>query len=353
MRRMRRIAAVLVLIAGACSPAVSSPSPSPSVASATPVLTASPATATSAATATPAPTPTASPTKSPISQPTFVVLSAPSADVVWTMVGGTRLFRSTDRGTVWQERSLPETPLVAQGDIAFVNEREGWITAPGSPATQCQTQSVAVWHTSDGAATWERVYQSDFTTDTLCKGGLAFADAQRGWITLFSTNAAPRFSRTTDGGKTWTRTAVLPDPPEFTTQEGGFTLRPSRVRIFGTTLLVSATGQTQTAGATYAFRSTDDGASWRYVSTAPQAFGPVIFITASRWIQLLDPPNTMETTDTGATWHPLVTDYGQAAPVAPEVVFADASVGYATVRGSIQRTTDGGAHWSAIKTPGT
>ena len=34
-------------------------------------------------------------------------------------------------------------------------------------------------------------------------------------------------------------------------------------------------------------------------------------------------------------------------------VFGDASVGYATVRGAIQRTTDGGAHWITIKTPGT
>jgi photosystem II stability/assembly factor-like uncharacterized protein len=342
------LAFALVLIASACSPAASSPSPSPSVASATP----SPA-ATAAATPTIAPSPTPSPTKSPIPQPTFVVVSAPTADVVWTMVGGTRLFRSTDRGTTWQERDLPDTPLVSQGDLAFVNEREGWMTAVGPPATQCQSQSVAVWHTSDGAATWARIYQSDFTTDTMCKGGLAFADAQRGWLTLTSTSAAPRFSRTTDGGKTWARTATLPDPPEFTTQEGGFTLRPARVRVFGTTLLVSASGQTQTAGATYAFRSTDDGATWKYVSTAPQGFGAILFITASRWIQLLDAPNTMETTDAGATWHPLVTDYGQAAPVAPEVVFADASVGYATVRGSIQRTSDGGAHWSAIKTPGT
>ena len=33
--------------------------------------------------------------------------------------------------------------------------------------------------------------------------------------------------------------------------------------------------------------------------------------------------------------------------------FGDATTGYATVRGSLQRTTDGGAHWTAIKTPGT
>ena len=35
------------------------------------------------------------------------------------------------------------------------------------------------------------------------------------------------------------------------------------------------------------------------------------------------------------------------------VVFGDASVGYATARGSIQRTTDGGATWAQLRTPGT
>jgi photosystem II stability/assembly factor-like uncharacterized protein len=285
--------------------------------------------------------------------PSFALISAPSADVVWTLVGGTRLFRSTDRGATWQERSLPDTPLVTNGDIAFVSDREGWITAPGSPATQCQTQSVAVWHTADGAATWERIYQSDFTTDTLCKGGMSFADAQRGWITLFSTTAAPRFSRTGDGGKTWTRSAALLDPPGFTTQEGGLTLRPDRVRPFGTTLLASASGQTQTGSANYAFRSTDDGATWRYVSTAPMEQSAIAFVTATRWLQIVPPADSRETTDAGTSWHAYATDYQQAAPIAPQIVFGDASVGYATVRGSIQRTSDGGAHWSAIKTPGT
>jgi photosystem II stability/assembly factor-like uncharacterized protein len=345
---MRRFALALLLVAGACAPAASSPSPSPSGA------TASPAPVQSVSAPPTSSAPTVSPTKSPIPLPTFAVLSAPSADVVWVLVGGTRLFRSTDRGTTWTERGLPDTPLVSQGDIAFVSDREGWISAPGSPATQCQTQSVAVYHTSDGAATWERAYQSDISTDTMCKGGLAFADAQRGWITLSSNSAAPRFSRTADGGKTWARTAALPDPPGFTTQEGGFTLRPGRVSAFGTTLLTSANGQTQSAGSTYAFRSTDDGATWRYVATAPVDVTTIAFVAAARWLQIVLPAGeSRETTDAGATWHPFTTDYQQAAPIAPVIVFADASVGYATVRGSIQRTTDGGAHWAPIKTPGT
>jgi len=60
-----------------------------------------------------------------------------------------------------------------------------------------------------------------------------------------------------------------------------------------------------------------------------------------------------ETTDGGTTWHAFTTDYSQAAPIAPDIVFGDPLVGYATVRGAIQRTVDGGAHWTTIKTPGT
>jgi len=103
----------------------------------------------------------------------------------------------------------------------------------------------------------------------------------------------------------------------------------------------------------YVFLSTDGGASWTYVSTVPGSEGPTAFVTASRWIQLNPPGQSMETSDGGASWHPYTTDYGQAAAVGPDIVFGDASVGYATVRGAIQRTTDGGAHWTQIKAPGT
>ena len=65
------------------------------------------------------------------------------------------------------------------------------------------------------------------------------------------------------------------------------------------------------------------------------------------------PSDSRETTDGGKTWHFYASDYQQAAPVAPQIVFGDANVGYATARGAIQRTIDGGAHLTSIKTPGT
>jgi photosystem II stability/assembly factor-like uncharacterized protein len=79
----------------------------------------------------------------------------------------------------------------------------------------------------------------------------------------------------------------------------------------------------------------------------------VAFVTADRWIELGPPQDQMETLDAGASWGAFTTDYTQAAPVSPVVTFADASVGYATVRGSIQRTVDGGARWTQLRTPGT
>src|SRR6266581_3925674 len=97
---------LLVLVLTACTTqpnAGTSPTPSP---------TASP-------TPSPTPTPTSSPTPSPspIALPSIAQLSAPSGTVVWALVAGTRLFRSSDRGDTWVERSLPAG--VSNAEIAF------------------------------------------------------------------------------------------------------------------------------------------------------------------------------------------------------------------------------------------
>jgi len=103
----------------------------------------------------------------------------------------------------------------------------------------------------------------------------------------------------------------------------------------------------------YSFRSTNAGATWTGASAEPVEGIPIVFISATRWLQIGTPGQSQESTDGGSSWHAFATDYQQAAPVAPQIVFGDTSTGYATARGSLQRTTDGGAHWTTIKTPGT
>ena len=291
--------------------------------------------------------PTATPT--PIALPSFAYLAAAGNGVVWALVAGTRLFVSTDRGDTWSERTAPKDAIT---EIAAVDANEGWAFAAGSPATQCQQQIPHLWHTTDGAKTWQQLSTTG-VADAQCKDHLAFRDAQHGYLAAHDPNGAPVVYRTVDGGKTWAASAKLPDPPGFTSGGGGFTLQVGAIADFANAQYVYATGNNAGQSRRYIFRSTDGGATWTFAGTPPATDIGVTFLTPTRWIAWLLPQPSAETTDGGSTWHPYQSDYQQAAPVSPQIVFGDANLGYATVRGSIQRTTDGGAHWSAIKTPGT
>ncbi len=290
LRRPIVISALLVLVA-ACSapaPASSASTAPPSVAKATPSPTAPTSTV-----------PTSSVT--PIPLPSFVQLSAPSSNVVWALVAGTRLFRSTDRGDNWEERPVPMDPLGLNSEIAFITEGEGWLATPGQPGSQCTFQSVGIAHTVDGGATWDPVVIAAPLASTdpsglavrQCKDGLTFVDQQRGFLSASDPNSPPIIHRTSDGGRTWSASRPLPDPPGFTTRPAVGALRAGRVHAFGTTLLVDATGTIDGRLVSYSFRSVDGGASWSYQAARPESGGAFAFVSASRWLQIA-PPGSQE-----------------------------------------------------------
>ena len=293
--------------------------------------------------------PTQKATPSPIALPSFAQLSAPGGTVLWALVAGTRLFRSLDRGDTWAERTIPSG--LANVEVSFANDTNGLLLSAGSPASACQTQTASIWKTEDGAASWQQVTATGIA-DPMCKRGVTSADSSRALFTAYGPNSGPVIYRTADAGRTWTASTPLPNPPGFTfTTPGGVVILPGRPHPFGSVILVDAQGYGEQKR--YVFRSTDGGATFTYASTVPTGEGAVAVVTATRWLQVGPPGSSMETTDGGSTWHAYKTDYSQAAPVTGDFLFGHADVGYATVRGAIQRTLDGGAHWTTIKTPGT
>ena len=275
-------------------------------------------------------------------------MAAASGGVVWMFVNGDHLFMSLNRGDTWTERTLP--PGASNGYLAFVSAGEGWWLAPASTGTQCSFQRMTLWKTDDGAVTWRKLDVSG-VDEIRCKTGMAFSDPANGFITATDGTNPPAIYHSGDAGRAWTLSRPLQDPPGFTSTTGS-ALQAGNIADFGDVLFADAGGSVGGVPKRFVYRSTDRGATWSYASTAFQGVA-IVFLTPSRWLQIVTPSDSRETTDGGRTWHFFASDYQQAAPVAPQIAFGDANTGYATVRGSLQRTTDGGAHWTALKTPGT
>ena len=318
---------------------VRSPVSASAIPSATPAVSAS---------LSPAPLPPPSTAPTPIALPTFTQLSVPSSSVIWALVAGSRLFRSEDRGDTWEERTIPTNATNIR--ISFLDGRDGWLLSGGSGQTPCPTETATIWRTSDGAATWKDTGTAGIA-EAGCKSGISVVSPTIGFVGLAGEEQVGSMYRTSDGGRSWASVGALPDPPGVSrTADARYWTGP--VHRFGPVLLVTLERQAAAGGTIFVYRSLDEGRSWAYLATLPRAFRPG-FITATRWAQLLVPGQSQETTDAGATWHSLASDYGQAAPYAPQVEFGDAQTGYATVRGAIQRSLDGAAHWTGLHTPGT
>jgi hypothetical protein len=287
------------------------------------------------------PTRTAGATPSPVTPPSSIVLSAASANVVWALLDYQHLYRSTDQGNHWEQRSVFAGPFRS---VSFIDEQDGWLLDAGSAATQCQEVTpFFIWHTVDAGSTWQQS-PANGISPSQCTNGIWFVDAMHGFVSAWDPNHQPTVYRTSDGGNSWAAT-TLQDPAYFKSQ-------PDWIRRFGSTLYLEAFGSQGDPNLPhdnqFVLKSTDGGASWSLVIKVPSR--AVVMTTESRWLDYTAPGQAMESVNGGQQFHPYASDFNLAAT---QLVFADANVGYAVDPGVIQQTTNGGAHWATLVTPGT
>lgn len=277
-----------------------------------------------------------SPTPSPIPNTYSAVLSAPTSNVVWSLVNNKYLSRSTDRGDTWQQETLPDGQYQVGPLISFVDDTTGFILLRDDQTdVKCSSMGAHLWRTTDGAKTWQRV--ADLWTGQ-CKDALVFADTKHGFLATGGLASPTMIWRTSDGGVTWSAGA-LHDPR--LDPANGPPVRVDTLRAFGGTVLAYALPDV--------FRSTNAGTSWSRVAEVPQPMAnDLAFVTAQRWLDLTSFNVTL---DSGQTWQQFLNDYSQIQPYSGvTVTFADDTVGYATAGGTVAISVNGGVHWEMIKT---
>ncbi len=237
---------------------------------------------------------------------------------LWAANNDSEVLYTTNGGRKW-ERSIIQVSISCDvcsntGDIAFLNNREGWAVINGE-----FTSTSWVWHSLDGGKTW----QSLNVVNTGPLSGLAIVDAQ----TLVAVSGIDDLIfRSTDGGNSW-----VPVPhPRGGTWFGSVRFLPG-----------TQTGWTVGTGGKI-LKSTDGGASWTLQRDASHPFNLIDVSFADVNNGWTVGGEELHTSDGGATW------VKQHSGVFASVSVYAVSPTVAWVGGveDIARTTDAGATWT-------
>jgi photosystem II stability/assembly factor-like uncharacterized protein len=275
------------------------------------------------------------------------------AQVGWVLVADPldqttgQIYRTADGGESWQQF---ETPF-ARGEISPLDDQQAFVLVNLDAAAG--SSSIAIYQTSDSGTSWQPVYQINPNNPAQggipfsgMKNGIAFKDAQRGWVTgSIPMEGYPYLFKTDNGGLAWN----LQDIPLPTGHEKDF-IEPSPPAFFSVTegvLPARLYGeQLQTV-----FYHTDDGGDTWYPATPVPNAGPYDFLDIrTGWIW--DGITLHSTSDGGVTWSARATDFDPAQQVAMLSLLSEMS-GLALVfepdgASQLYRTSDGGQSWSVL-----
>jgi photosystem II stability/assembly factor-like uncharacterized protein len=290
-----------------------------------------------------------------------------------------RLYRTEDGGRHWELVTLPAAPTANSGGgrLAFADALHGWYLQPAFNSRT--SQDFTLYRTADGGRSWSPLVTVDIGHPTShglsnagVKTGLAFRDAQNGWIGQITPGQALMWL-THDGGASW-EPATLPPPATGWEPSAdvstGLDLQHSRYPDAIEATVMSPTAA-PTAPRAYLYVSAEGGRSWTGPRPLPEppagaqpsaVAPPVAFAGPASWWY---PRGSalFESQDAGQQWRPEGSLPGGRQFARLEAVDASHLWSIAgrparcppsgdclaswTDRGLL-RTADGGRHWTPV-----
>ena len=270
------------------------------------------------------------------------------ASTGWTVGQSGEILKTVDGGAGWAAEASGTTKDLH--DVQFVDANDGWAVGGSNDWLNGLSGSV-VLHTTDGGATW-LPQTSGIAGLSYDLAGVAFVDAQRGWAAGGRDWGDAGFGvvmHTSDGGLSWTQ-QLLP--------VGDAVL--NAIAFDGDGLHGWAVGEVMgDAGVNTAVivATTDGGATWtRQLSYLPPIVGNSSD-AALNGVACIDAKHAVavgygngyteifRTVNGGAKWTRLTKPASWGLDLS-DVVFTDATHGWAIGSTTVIATTDGGATWT-------
>lgn len=171
--------------------------------------------------------------------------------VVLTAAGRVRgpahLMRSTDRGQTWVTTDLSSS-IAMVTDVKFLTPEVGFVVG-GSSANLASSRAV-ILKTTNGGATWKKVYESSRNAELMWKVSFPSPSAGFGTVQTYdSTRAEQVIVKSSNGGETWEELPLV---------------RDGAARPLGVGFVSPSIGWVGTARG--GFQTTNGGATWQPVA---------------------------------------------------------------------------------------
>jgi photosystem II stability/assembly factor-like uncharacterized protein len=259
------------------------------------------------------------------------------------------LYRTSDGGLAWTSFAVP----FGGASLQFLDASTG--RALADRGAGAGSQSVELFQTSNGGATWLSVFNNDPTRPDSSgslplvgdKNGMTFLDANTGWVT----GAQPSgdfiyIYATRDGGTTWAH-QDLTMPAGYS---GAMTSADLPV-FFGTSDGVLPVLLFATNNGSDFYVSHDGGQTW--TATTPVAQGGFLAVASAVEFFVWDGSDPLNVShDAGASWS-TVTPNVNIKDNMVSMLFVNATTGWALTSDlsshySLYKTSDGGSTWNIL-----